>query len=199
MGGRIGNNPTPKPVIVPGCWGQKIGTVFDDSLIKWQMRNNDLTTFMFKKRGFILRLCWKSLSGQCFVSQKTTEKNERWTVSPLKKRCADLASRGRPLFYISASLSSQRCFFYLSLYLVQSEGCAKNNATQNSPWRILIRAFSEPSGTRLRGNSTFLSGRDHSQIWTQTENPRWFYENNHVSKIQRVSKSCIFAGPNNPL
>ena len=33
------------------------GTVFDDPLTNRQMRNNDLTTFMLKKRGFILRLC----------------------------------------------------------------------------------------------------------------------------------------------
>ena len=117
-----------------------------------------LTTFMLKKRDFILRLCRKSLRGRRFVTRKTTEKNERWTFSPLIKSRADSVQPGRPLFCISASLSSQRCFFYFSLYLVQSEGCTKNNAVRNSPWRILIRAFSEPSRTHLRGNSPLLSG-----------------------------------------
>ena len=157
-----------------------IGTVFD-LLTNRQMRNNDLTPFMFKKSGFILRLCWQSLSGQCFVTRKKSEKNDRWVVSPLIKSCADLALVSRPLFCIPASLSSQRCFFYLSLYLVQFEGCAKNIAPANSPWRILFHAFREPSRTHLRGNSPFTRGRDLSQNWTQTESPRWFYDNNHVS------------------
>ena len=115
-----------------------------------------------------------------------------WTNSLLKKSRADLVLPGRPLFCISASLSSQRCFFYLSLYLVQSEGCTKDNAVRNSPWRILFRAFRKPSRTRLRGNSPLLSGRDHSQNWTQTENPRWFSENNHITQIQRVSPFFTF-------
>lgn len=34
-----------------------IATIIDDLLTNRQMRNNDLTPFMFKKSGFILRLC----------------------------------------------------------------------------------------------------------------------------------------------
>ena len=161
-----------------GCWNRYCFRRFTHKSIN---KNLVLTTFMFKKRSFILRLCRKSLRGRRFVTRKKVEKKMGWANSPLRKRRADFASRGRPLFCISASLSSQRCFFCLSLYLVQSEACAKNNDPADSPRRILFRAFSEPSRTHLRGNSPFTRGRDLSQNWTQTENPRWFYDNNHVS------------------
>ena len=88
---------------------------YDGVLIKRQIKTSPSLLLCSKQHGFILRLCWKSLSGQCFISQKITEKNERWTFSPLIKSRADLVLRGRPLFCISASLFSQRCFFYIPL------------------------------------------------------------------------------------
>ena len=81
------------------------------------MRNNVLTPFMFKKSGFILRLCWQSLSGQCFVTRNKSEKNDRWVVSPLIKSCADLALVSRPSIWISARLSTQLCIFATSCWI----------------------------------------------------------------------------------
>ena len=86
-------------------------TIIDDLLANRQMRNNDLTPFMFKKSDFILRLCWQSLSGQCFVTRKKSEKNDRCVVSPLIKSCADLPLVSRPSIWISARLSTQSRFF----------------------------------------------------------------------------------------
>ena len=149
--------------------GSQVVTPTAKNVIVWRNshksinKNRVLTTFMLKKRSFILPLCQKGLRGRCFAMRKKTEKNERWTFSPLRKSRADFASCGRPMFCISASLSPLRCFFYFSLYLVQSEGCAKDVALADSPWRILFHDFPEPSRIRLRGNSPLLSGRDHSQ------------------------------------
>ena len=51
------NNVCPEASDGSEVLGAGIGTVFYDSLINRQMRNSDLTTFMLKKRDFILRLC----------------------------------------------------------------------------------------------------------------------------------------------
>ena len=80
-----------------GCWNRYCLRRFAH---KSTNKNRVLTTFMLKKRDFILRLCWQSLSGQSFVSQKITERNERWTVSPLKKSRANSVLPGRPFFCI---------------------------------------------------------------------------------------------------
>jgi len=147
--------------------GSQVVTPTAKNVIVWRNshksinKNRVLTTFMLKKRSFILPLCQKSLRGRCFAMRKKSEKMMGWTVSPLKKSRADSVLPGRPLFCISASLSPQRCFFYFSINSLKSELNARLLSFSFSPWRILFRAFSEPSRTHLRGNSTFLSGRDH--------------------------------------
>ena len=119
-----------------------------------------LTTFMLKKRDFILRLCRKSLRGRRFVTRKITEKNERWTVSPLKKSRADSVLPGRPLFCISASLSPQRCFFYFSLNSLKFELNA----------RLLSFSFFsvENSNSRFLGAFPDPPSREFSAVeWTR--------------------------------
>ncbi len=50
------------------------GTIFRWFACKSINKNLDLTIFMLKNRGFILRLCWKSLRGRCFETRKQSEK-----------------------------------------------------------------------------------------------------------------------------
>ena len=196
-GGRS-NNPTPKPVTVPGaaCWNRYCFRCFTHKSTNAKQRPH---YFHAQKTRFYSPFMLIKFEWTMFCIAKNN--GENWTVdgfSPQKEsRWFCLARSTNSI--TSRVVDQATTLFYFSLKSLKSELNARFLSFSFSPWRILIRAFSEPSRTRLRGNSTFLSGRDHWQIWTQTENPRWFYENNHVSKIQRVSKSCIFAGPNNPL
>ena len=150
------------------------------------MRNNDLTPFMFKKSGFILRLCWQSLSGQCFVTRKKSEKNDRWVVSPLIKSWADLALVSRPSIWISARLSTQSRIFYFPLQAVESEACAKIVPSLDSPRRVVPRTILPTFGALSGPNSPFSSWLVNWHFWTQSRNLRCFYENYHVLKNSAI-------------
>ena len=102
-----------------------------------------------------------------FRNAKKVGENDRWVVSPLIKSCADLPLVSRPLFCISASLSPQRCFFYLSLYLVQFEGCAKNDPVRDSLPRTILRAARTPQDAFSSRNSPFARRGALSIFWAQ--------------------------------
>ncbi len=156
-----------------------------------------LSIFMLKTWGVFLCLWKESLSGQPFVSQKKPEKNERWVVFALIKRCANLAQRGRPSIWISARLSSQSRIFYFPLQVVESEVCAKIIPSLDSPWRTVPRTILPAFGALSGPNSPFSSGLPNWHFWTQVRNLRCFYENYHVSKKQRNSPFSFFVGPKN--
>ena len=122
-------------------------------------KNLDLTTVMLKNRGFILRLCWKSLRGRCFETRKKAEKNEGWVNSPLKKRRADFASCGRPFFCLHSRWErivlkgTDKTWFFLLLRkkswkIVKNgwawESCSQARFTFGQSWKAFSALGSVP-------------------------------------------------------
>ena len=118
------------------------------------MRNNDLTTFMLKKTWLYSPFAQKKFERTTFRNAKKTERNERWTFSPLRKSRADSVLPGRPFFCICRIIPHRMMrFLFLAISrsirgLCKECFCQRFSAEKHSPrlsdaeGRILLPKFS---------------------------------------------------------